>query len=561
MSLPSRMRSLIESHEVLHARLFLVTRDVCAPAAELFRRHGPRLLRLPQVEGGALEVALEERAGDLCCKQPLLQSPHAGIACSGGPEIGKRQRGLLETAAVQRLIEAPREHFGHAQQPVTRLGAGGIRGRGRAVIQQRIVGDGLAEAPLVHGEACFLEQLVHLALHDRGVGDRRAGGGAGRRACGGGRCGGGRCGGACRCSAAVHEHPVGASRQGGGCRCGCDSQGLAGQAARRTLLRLRGRLPQRPEDRRWLRRGRDTQRGFVRHRLRDRPFEHRLRLTRVDRQRQYRKNLASLERGAEQFVRGAFSEYHHHDARQRCVCGVHRGADVGELARVDGQHLAAPGARQARERPLQRIDRAYAGLTAERLSQLEQKIVPGGNHRDIRRGLREGLRDRGGARGGLGAAGGGRCTGHGASLQQRKPTGCAGVDPRSVATATDAASRARRASRLQDMSPLRQRSASVHNNDRLRREAATRDLKIWKHCSLCTGHGTRARTVSTARQRPEAKRPREGWRAAQATAPVRCVSRRGFAIRHLSYALARAERPRAATPLARRARAVNNPRL
>ena len=147
--------------------------DVGAPLGQLLRGARARLLRLVQQRRGALHVAVRECLGDLGRIQALLEARHARILGRRGLEVRQRLRGLIEARAAQGLIEAPGQHRGHALQAIARLGIAAIGGGGRTIIKKCIVPAGLGEAPLVHGEARLLQQLIDLALHDGGVGDRR----------------------------------------------------------------------------------------------------------------------------------------------------------------------------------------------------------------------------------------------------------------------------------------------------------------------------------------------------------------------------------------------------
>ena len=78
-------------------------------------------------------------------------------------------------APLDGLLEAPGEDARHALQAVVGLGVGAVGdGRG-AVVEQGVVAGGLGEAPLVHRQARLLEQLIDLALDERGL-DHRCGG-------------------------------------------------------------------------------------------------------------------------------------------------------------------------------------------------------------------------------------------------------------------------------------------------------------------------------------------------------------------------------------------------
>ena len=68
--------------------------------------------------------------------------------------------------------------------------------------------------------------------------------------------------------------------------------------------------------------------------------------------------------------------------------GIDRRANLVRMQRIDDQHLAAPRGRgEALEGGSDRIHGADGGLAAERLTELEQKIVAGGNGGDVDRGV------------------------------------------------------------------------------------------------------------------------------------------------------------------------------
>ncbi len=202
-------------------------------------------------------------------------------------------------ADAERLLEACGEHPRHALQPVPRLAVGGVLGRGRAVIQQRVVGGRLGIAALMHGQACLLEQLVHLALQQEAGGWRRRGrrvvGGAG---CGGWRRGCGLAGRGHRAAAAVHQEPERTRGDQRRRQCGPD-QHQPGPAAGELLIGLPrpapegsdGQLPRRGEG------GAGCWWSLARQRLRHGAREHRLGLARLDVGRQHREYPA-LERGS-----------------------------------------------------------------------------------------------------------------------------------------------------------------------------------------------------------------------------------------------------------------------
>ena len=125
--------------------------------------------------------------------EALLESRRRAHPRGGGLEVRECLRGLLEAAGVDGLLEASREHPGHALQAIARLAVAGVRRGGRAVVEQCVVAGRFGEAPLVHRQARLLEQVIDLALHDRGVGHGLRGrGGLGRARAGGGRRHGGR---------------------------------------------------------------------------------------------------------------------------------------------------------------------------------------------------------------------------------------------------------------------------------------------------------------------------------------------------------------------------------
>ena len=64
-------------------------------------------------------------------------------------------------------------------------------------------------------------------------------------------------------------------------------------------------------------------------------------------------------------------EHQHDGARLRRADRIDGRAHVRQRARIDRQHLGALAARHGGERGLERFDRAYGGLAAERLAQLE----------------------------------------------------------------------------------------------------------------------------------------------------------------------------------------------
>src|SRR5439155_1728791 len=123
--------------------------DVAAPAGELIGGEAAGLLRLVQQGGGAIDVAVGERLGHFGRKQPLLEACDARVAGGGRLEIRECEHGLIHTAAAQCLLEACGKDPRHALQPVLRLAVDGVRSRGRAVIQQRVVGGRRRKAALM----------------------------------------------------------------------------------------------------------------------------------------------------------------------------------------------------------------------------------------------------------------------------------------------------------------------------------------------------------------------------------------------------------------------------
>jgi hypothetical protein len=148
---------LNQHREALHLRVLLAAGDICAPARDLLRGYGGRLLCLAHVLSGTLQVAIAQRSRDLPRIQTLLECADPCIVGSGGLEVGERLRGFIEASSAQRLIQAPPEHGGDPLQAVAGLTVRGISRGGRAVVEQGIVANGLGEAPLVHRKPRLLE--------------------------------------------------------------------------------------------------------------------------------------------------------------------------------------------------------------------------------------------------------------------------------------------------------------------------------------------------------------------------------------------------------------------
>ena len=269
-------------------------------------------------------------------------------------------------AAVHGLVEAPGEHSGHALQTVTRLGVVGVGGDCRAVVEQGVVAGGLGEAALVHRQSRLLQQLVDLALEDRGVGDRRHSpwrGGGCRRRVGGGAAGcaledttrrprrqrpapprrrpPAACGVSCqRRHARRAVRPAAATRR---CSSGV---GVACVAAAAALLVSAAAMA---------------------------PLEHRLGLRRrsVSAAPQ---NLLPLSVAA-RLLHRRVGEHHHGSAGCAALRAHYRGTRVRHRARIDHQHLGALAAGHRLERGFERFDRPDRGLAAERLAELEKEFI------------------------------------------------------------------------------------------------------------------------------------------------------------------------------------------
>ena len=273
----------------------------------------------------------------------------------------------------------------------------------------------------MHGQACLLEQLVHLALQQEAGGWRRRGGRVvGGAGCGGWRRGCGLAGRGHRAAAAVHQKPGRTRGDQRRRQCGPD-QHQPGPAAGELLIGLPrpapegsdGQVPRRGEG------GAGCWWSLARQRLRHGAREHRLGLARLDVGRQHREYPA-LERGSQLLLGRPVREDQHHGARHLRLRGVDGGAHIGDLARVDRQDLAAFGARHAAQGVLEGFDRPHRGLSAEGLAQFEQKVIAAGESGDVYH--RPGILGcaAGSAGRGFGTAGGSRwCAGHLRCLQTK----------------------------------------------------------------------------------------------------------------------------------------------
>ena len=76
---------------------------------------------------------------------------------------------------------------------------------------------------------------------------------------------------------------------------------------------------------------------------------------------------------------------HQHDRVRRLgVRQLDIGAYVGDVARIDDQHLSALGAARDIQRAADRVDGPHGGLSAERFAELEQEVVARGDRGDDR---------------------------------------------------------------------------------------------------------------------------------------------------------------------------------
>ena len=197
----------------------------------------------------------------------------------------------------------------------------------------------------------------------------------------------------------------------------------------------------------------------------------------IDRSRQHGEHLAALEGGAELLLGGALGEYQHDGARGARARRRRRRRARWCTARASMTSTwRALAAAEALERGLDGVDRAHRGLAVERLAEFQQEVIARGDRGDVDRRLGT-LAFPVVEFGSLGTAGGSRwCTGHVASPTRavnsaaaNSPFAQRGCTRRLSLLPARAKSR-----RCRICSLARQRSASVHNNDRPRRGSATR---------------------------------------------------------------------------------------